>query len=394
MFGWGKGQKNKNGTSDQKERLYGILKKVIDTLSIYKTLWTGLFFLVCGILSDILSCVKLCYNEGNLIAVIVLIWTFTVSFSVYCIEHSGESYYGIRRADILLFDLGVKGLLALAGLVFMELIALIGAIIFEWRFTIVIIALEQIYITVYIPVVVIIKTSYTNTLEQIEKEIENAIKINLKGLCHIIKEKSNNHEDMHCDWPRLFQMIRELDYTNERSRMRLLGILKKVSDLLQEELKRIVYSAQNCEIEKRKEVNTVSCQIALDVLYSVQDKKILMDFFSQLMDYSAMLEFGQGVMMALLSDPTQDNMLICRQLLLTETRYQRQLQIWCAVYNVYMQTFAGEEWRSMMYTEQMFKELYTDWGKDDMREALKAWEQMSDAHMVYKPLFQYIFPGD
>ena len=107
-----------------------------------------------------------------------------------------------------------------------------------------------------------------------------------------------------------------------------------------------------------------------------------------------MLEFGQGVIMALLSDPTQDNMLICRQLLLTETRYQRQLQIWCAVYNVYMQTFAGEEWRSMMYTEQMFKELYTDWGKDDMREALKAWEQMSDAHMVYKPLFQYIFPGD
>lgn len=394
MFVRGEGRKKKARAGSEKEKLYGILSKIIDTLSINKVLWTGLFFLASGIILDTVSCIKLCYNEGNLIAVIVLIWTFTVSFSVYCIEHFGESYYGIPRADILLSDLGLKGLSALAGLVFMEIIALIIAIIFNMYFTIVIVAFEQIFVTIYIPMIVIIKTSYTNTLEQIEQEAEHIIRYDLSGLYHKLRGDTTNISDLQSSRPRLFQMIRELDYTNDTSRGRLLNILKKVSDLLQEELEQRPFAYPDYGPQKRKEINTVSCQIALDVLNAVHDREIRIDFFSHLAEYSASLEFSQGIMTALLTDPTPDNISVCRQLLLTETKYQRQLQIWCAVYNVYMQTFAGEEWRSLLYTKQMFRELYTDWGKDDMKAALEAWEQMQDSHMNYEPLFQYIFPVD
>lgn len=224
MFVRGEGRKKEARAGSEKEKLYGILSKIIDTLSISKVLWTGLLFLIVSIVLDTVPCIKLCYNEGNLIAVIVLIWTFTVSFSVYCIEHFGESHFGIPRADILLYDLGLKGLSALAGLVFMEIIALIVAIIFNMYFTIVIIAFEQIFVTIYIPMIVIIKTSYTNTLEQIEKEAENIIKYDLSGLYHNLRGDTTNICDLQSSRPRLFQMIRELDYTNDTSRGRLLNI--------------------------------------------------------------------------------------------------------------------------------------------------------------------------
>lgn len=392
MFGWGEELKKQAGTGSEKESLYEILKKTINILSVYKVLWANLVFLAVGMVLDIFHCIKLCYDEGNLIAIIVLVWTFTVSFSVYCIEHFGESYYGIRRSDILLADLGLKGVSALAGLVFMEISALIGATVFKWYLTIVVIAIEQIFVTIYIPLIVVIKTSYTNTLEQIEKEAKDAISFDLRGLYRKIKGDRQSNSLLHNNSLRLFQMIRELDYTNDRSRGRLLEMLKKISELLKAELNHCFESGtEESRFEIQKAVNTVSCQITLEVLKSVQDSEIRIDFFSQLMSYSTSLEFSQGVMMALLENPTLENMSICQQLLCIEEKYQRQLQIWCAVYNVYMQTFAGEEWRSLVYTEQMFRELYTDWGKSDMKTAIEAWEQMQDSQMNYGPLFQYIF---
>ena len=393
MSGGGRMQRREAWAGSEKERLYILLKSIIDFLSICRVFWTCLVFLVVSAILDFFSCIKVCYNEGNLIAVIVLIWTFTVSFSAYCIEHAGESYYGIRRADILLFDLGLKGLITLVSLIFLEIIALISAIIFKWKFMIITIALEQIFITIYIPMVVIMKTSYTNTLMQIEKEMSDAVRYNLKGLCRNIKGDRQSDYDVYSRWPRLFQMIRELDYSKDKSTGLLLDIIKRILELLKEELYRSMeYGIPRGNLETKRAVNVVSYQMVSEMLKAVQMEAVRVDFLSQLMVYGRCIEFSQGVMMALMENAELANVSVCQELLLTEKDYQRELHVFCAVYNVFMQTNAGEEWRLQVYTKRLFEQLQADWRNDDTKMALAIWEQIQDDNdMHYESLFQYIF---
>lgn len=293
MSGWRRIQGLEAWVGSEEERLYKILQYIMDFLSVYRVFLTCLVFLVVSAILDICSYIKMCYSEGNLIAVIVLIWTFTVTFSAYCIEHSGESYYGIRRAGILLSDLGLKGLVTLVCLVFLEIISLIGAIIFKCNFMIITIALEQIFVTIYIPIIVIMKTSYTNTLIQIEKEIEDAIKYDLKGLSQNIKEDGQSNGGTYSRWPRLFQMIRELDYTNDRSIGILLDIIKRVLELLKEELERSMrFCIEEDKLDRKRAVNIVSYQIVSEMLKAVQIEEVRIDFLSQLMIHGRCIEFN------------------------------------------------------------------------------------------------------
>ena len=43
-------------------------------------------------------------NQGNIIAVAALLWTFTTAMTVYCMGKLDCKYYGIRLSDILLSD--------------------------------------------------------------------------------------------------------------------------------------------------------------------------------------------------------------------------------------------------------------------------------------------------
>ncbi len=383
--------------STDKEGLYNKLKKIAG-IPCHRVFKVCLFLLGICMISDFCLHNDSFYEESSLIAIIVLIWTFTVSFSVYCMEHFGESYYGIRRVDILLADLKPEGAYYLTALIFMELIALISSTFLQFSITIIAIAFQQTFITIYILILVIVKTSYTNTLEQIQKEIESKVESDLEGLYLLMKGIPGSMGIERKNWPMLFRMVKELDYNNISSRERLLEILIKVSELMEEVLKR--HKCFGCK-EKipqiRKEINSVGYQIVIDILGTKIKKEVVLDFLKQLMRQKEIsLEFRRGVMMALLEELTLDNIVISQELLRTEMIYQRELQIWCAVYNVYMQEFDGEQWRRSAYTGPAFCELYTNWDVNDSQNAVDAWEQMQQAgeKITYEPLFQYIFPND
>lgn len=389
----------------EKNKLYERMRRVIKKV-LYPKTFSVLFLclLFMCMLFDICQkpywkCVGsiFLYDQGRLIAVIVLIWTFTVSFSVYCVEHFGEQYYGIRRIDILLVDLGHEGLLWLMAIIFVELFVFIVSCILEWAITLIMIAFQQFFIIIYILFIVIIKMSYKNTLIQIGKDIEVILNDNLVELVQQIREKNLNMKGS----PLLFKMIQELDYLNDNNREELLCIICNVAKLLHKK-------SEMCKEDSTKrfqlqvDINLISYQITVYILRYRKINDIMQDFLNKLMSSAETLAFKQGILMALLENMIPEHIVMYQRLIQLEPKQYRELQIWCAVYNVFIQQYEGEEWR-IAHTQFQFNELYTyQWDTKDMNIAFEAWRQIQCIYNFsftvnigqYKPLFKYIFPND
>lgn len=397
----------------EKNEVYGILKRVTETIR-PKPLCCVCFCLLSVCLGldigfdrcDRLycnTCLKriFSYDQGILIAIIVLMWTFTVSFSIYCMEHSGERYYGIRRVNILLVDLR-GGLVCLIIMIFMELLALIVSSVLEWKITLLMVTFQQLFITIYLLLILAVKTSYRNTLLQIRKDMESILDRNLSGLARQI-QGVDRVEDIRQEknYPMLFKMVRGIDYADDYGRDELLHIIREIAKWLKQRLE----ECGNDKIKQyqmQKDINLVSYQIASDALRTETRREIIMDFMNNLMSCAATLAFKQGIMMALLEDLIPQHIYIFQRLLQIESEHHRELQIWCAVYNVFMQQFEGEQWRKA-YVQFQFNELHTDdWKDADVRMALDMWDQVrelrdtSDVKSLGQSivLFKYIFFDD
>ena len=397
----------------EKNEVYGILKRVTETIR-PKPLCCVCFCLLSVCLGldigfdrcDRLycnTCLKriFSYDQGILIAIIVLMWTFTVSFSIYCMEHSGERYYGIRRVNILLVDLR-GGLVCLIIMIFMELLALIVSSVLEWKITLLMVTFQQLFITIYLLLILAVKTSYRNTLLQIRKDMESILDRNLSGLARQI-QGVDRVEDIRQEknYPMLFKMVRGIDYADDYGRDELLHIIREIAKWLKQRLE----ECGNDKIKQyqmQKDINLVSYQIASDALRTETRREIIMDFMNNLMSCAATLAFKQGIMMALLEDLIPQHIYIFQRLLQIESEHHRELQIWCAVYNVFMQQFEREQWRKA-YVQFQFNELHTDdWKDADVRMALDMWDQVrelrdtSDVKSLGQSivLFKYIFFDD
>ena len=142
---------------------------------------------------------------GDLIAIILVIWTFTVSLSVYVLEKAQERYYGIKIEDLLIRDLKRGKLWGLAALILLELLLLILATVGSWKISLVISAFLQFYTMIYFFLLVCLKVSEANVLKQIGKEVAEIEELSgLQGLL-------------------LRNMIRKLQYEDEEQCDELLG---------------------------------------------------------------------------------------------------------------------------------------------------------------------------
>ncbi|MCI8919404.1 MAG: hypothetical protein HFH29_11695 [Eubacterium sp.] len=391
--------------SFEKDKLYDRLQSLTQKVSV-----VAAFFVIC---ITLLICMAFDYSKkdywsgmeqifsyeiGSLIAIIVLIWTFTVSFSIYFIEHCGECYYGIRRAELLLAELKGHGVVCLAAIFSVELFALIIVSVLQWKITLLMIAFQQFVITIYMFLLITVKTSYRNTLVQIEKDIEIVFNLNLEGLVQQIKEVSGNvNFKQSKNFPLLFKMIRGIDYSDVDDKAELLYMIKKVIVLMHQKL-------AGCRKDDvrlhRMQINTilVSYQIGADILKSVKSQEVLEDFFDRIMSDAEIFEFKQGLMAALLEVMTLQNIHICQKMVRIENIHDRELQIWCMVYNIFMQQYGGEQWRKI-YIRHQLRELYFSWDQNEVELMVGYWKQILDVWNQaltgklgeYKPLFSYIF---
>lgn len=400
-----KGRKTEVNT--QRKKLGKILTIVNKLSKHHAILWgIALFLLLVCVVFDAVQCpywttwIEDWFTRddymGNIISVIVVIWTFTISLSIYSLERMGMRYYGISMSDILLSDVKLKGLFTLAGMILTELIALIIAAITELVITMAMVAVQQFFIMIYLFLLVCVKTSYVHILEQISVEIEQYDSRNLSELMVEIREAEKSDKGAITKKLMLFKMVRSLDYDDVYSKDDLLKVLRKCSMRLSEMVEDAEKSENSQDKKKNLELlqqNVIffSRQITLDIICAAKVEEKFLDILYGWMETKGLrLEIKQGIIAAVYEDLTSQSVSICQYLIDAEHKYQRELQIWSAVYNVYMQDFIGEEWRTI-YTKQLFEKLYTNRRQKDMEMALKYWKYIYRTEGMYTPLFEYIF---
>lgn len=328
---------------------------------------------------------------GNVISVIVVIWTFTISLSIYSLERLGVRYYRISTIDILIFDIKCKGLYYLAGMVLTELFSLIYAAVCDLEITIAMVMVQQFLIMIYLFLLMCEKTSYDHILEQISLEIEGYVRQNLTELVAVIKEAGSNTTAIG-HMPMLFKMVINLDYTDLYSREDLKTVLTIYSGASRILLQNAEEGKDKRELsELQKEVIMVSQYLAVNIIHAARTKENIWNVLSRWLQTKGLrFEIKQGIIAALYEELTPQNVEICQGLIKAEPECQRELQIWSAVYNVYLQDHIDEEWRTT-YTEQLFRTLHTNWKKEDTRMALEYWKCMGGEQGIYTPIFKYIF---
>ena len=261
---------------------------------------------------------------GDLIAIILVIWTFTVSLSVYVLEKAQERYYGIKIEDLLIRDLKRGKLWGLAALILLELLLLILATVGDWEISLVISAFLQFYTMIYFFLLVCLKVSEANVLEQIGKEV--AEKEELSGLQGLL----------------LRNMIRKLQYEDEEQREALLNVLNgSVLDALQRMLRE--------EPKARNRVIGFCGELAREIVEcGKKTETVLLILRNWCMNGNFPAEAGLGVVDALVRDVCPRNLEILEGLLAVERKHQRAMRIRAIVGNLYAQQFDGEGWRRMI----------------------------------------------
>lgn len=157
------------------------------------------------------------YNNGNLINIVVVIWTFTVTVGMFCLSKKEEKFYNIKVWDIFLQTFTIKGACFLVAFIAGEIAILIVIAIMDWTITLIVIALLQFYITCLLVLVVGIYLSKRSVIILAEDEID----LFWKNYCYDELRKN--------EFPIFKNIIKNTDYESESEQCILSDLLKRTS---------------------------------------------------------------------------------------------------------------------------------------------------------------------
>jgi len=278
------------------------------------------------------------YSIGNLIAIDVVTWTFTVTLAIYYLGKMEKSSYGIAKVKLISADIGGEVLIFLSIMVAFELLCLIITAILEWRITLVFVTFIEYLTMIYIFYLVCRVTLYNNVIELIRDEF-----LVMRG------ERKKSKIPMFAD------MIQEMNYKKEKDCSALERILKDITPEcgMQDAIKVMEWFLQSKRgLEKKIEILRV---------WFLYDKTTP--------------EIQKGMIIGLLDKMNRETYYACIRFLSVVGDNQKELYVWTIVYNIFMQQYAGLEWRAV-YTEDMLRIWNQSHVYKEGKLALKHWEEI------------------
>lgn len=328
----------------------------------------------CKAIEDIFS-----YQSGELISIVAVIWAFMVSLCIYVLGKVQERHYGIRIEDVLIYDLKCHGIWAFVGIILAELLVLIIATIGEWKITLVFLSLFQFYTMIYFFLMICLKITERNILDQIGEEIKT--KKNLKTLQDLM----------------LADMLRNLQYDNEEQIDELIKILQScILPTLKNMLKDKEKSGDviNFNNEKSRDVINFSSILTQSILQNGKKAEIVLLILQNWRTAGDMpVEVKMGISDALIKNSSSpDNFEIFKRLLSTEKDDQVIMQIQGIVCNLYRQQFEGETWRRSR-SESLAEGLNLK-DNENFKLAKECWDWYSEnrqGNQSPAPLLNFVF---
>ena len=278
---------------------------------------------------------------GILVAIMVVIWTFTVSLSINCLEKMDNRYYGVSIADIL-DKYGMKKIVFIIIFELFQIITMVFAVVYKWKLTLLTICLLQIYTIPAIFCIVMFKTSHENIINYVEDECFKVLSGQMK-----IEDAS------------IFsKVILNIDYKKENEIKRVEQILIKIC---------------NRENPIYSKVTEVMCMI----VDSIDDFDVLWNFIKKLFYHSNMFEVRRAIITASLNKFEDKSLQYCTILIsMCEKDIFQKLYIWIIVYELYWSEAIGEQWRKKNAYYIVNNYIKMD-SEEKIYLALKYWEEIS-----------------
>lgn len=318
------------------------------------------------------------YDSGDVITVILVIWTFTATLLVFYMGKKDDHCYGIRMYDALKRKYTQeKGPLWMVVAFLTEIAVLMVAAGRRWPITIMVFGVIQVVNMLYVFGLICDETSEETILKRVRGEFLDLMEKG--GMGH------HGPENGELDDLLLVRMIKAMDYSDMAEADRLLGVLNAPSKCMGN-----TGSAADRKTEGQKdiwhwEVSKRLARYILEASGGTGHGAGILTAWS--MEESSTLEVKKGILVALLEyadAERSDNVLqICHKLLRIERDHQNELYIWCILYQEIKKCFADEKWR-WFDAKWLYGARNRTWGQEDRKIALVFWRELSECDEVSK----------
>lgn len=280
-------------------------------------------------------------DSSILVSIIVVVWTFTLSISVYCLGKLDSLFFGIRLTEIMTSFLLPRKIIFITFTVLSEIIFLFFAVVFDLNFVIFVIGILQFLSMLYAVLMIYIETSRYTVIDRIQRGIMEENDDSVK------KKKIKN-------WRRLLScMLKNLDYSDSED-------VEKLYDLLSETISD-VYKNDWFEIYKVSE----------KILSVNKNKEYREDFIQRWMLSTEKMEGNQGILIkqgifaAVIKYLSVENYHYLLKLFDVQQNNYNRIIIWCVAVNIYFEKYDNEHWRGI-FTKKMIKFHLNEWKKEDI----------------------------
>lgn len=326
--------------NDEKNKLYGIMFNIYNYCSNLK-IW-----ILCCVLIFVLILFDLSsreyispiiekiftYDIGNAVAITVVIWTFTVTLSVYYLGKMEDRCFGIRMIDVLISAYKPKKLFILGTIILSELFVLIIAAIGELEITITGIVLLQFFTMTYMFLLVCLETS------------RSTVKIRIKGQLSAVS--GAEIENL-----LLINMINNLNYNSKDDCNALLEVLKSLPS--------------GAEAAAGKKI--------AEYIVDAGSESIVWNIIKQwLVELEESSDLRKGIVMAMVEGLSPKTFPIFLGILdsIENERDAKELYIWFVVYNMHLSHSEGQSWR-VFFNEKIRRYVLHNCNGHEVRKAIE-----------------------
>lgn len=294
-------------------------------------------------------------------AMILVVWTFTTSLVIFWIGHMDDKRYGIRLLDLFiqgLYPSGYKRLIVMGSALVFELAAIFVTTFYKREIALIVITGMQIFIMVYMFLMICVESSQTNIREQIKRQAVDYIQQNA--------EDGNGINQF---------LVKMIDYTNYKDE----GEISQLKDMLEDIEEDINTNAKKkTSLEKNKMQK--SMQRFMDsctdyMIKACNDRETITNIVKNLMKELESVHAKVGIFLSVMENEYRKNAPSVRDI--AEIEFQDQKEVIAAglAYSGYYSSQKNDLNYSKI-ARGVYKYLWKQMGDDELKIIFNTWRSL------------------
>lgn len=294
-------------------------------------------------------------------AMILVVWTFTTSLVIFWIGHMDDKRYGIRLLDLFiqgLYPSGYKRLVVMGGALVFELAAIFWTTFYKREISLVVITGMQIFIMVYMFLMICVESSQTNIREQIKRQAVDYIQQNT--------EDGNGINQF---------LVKMIDYTNYKDESEI-SQLKDMLEDIEEDINKNVREKTSPEKNKlQKSMQQFMSSCTDYMIKACNDRETITNIVNILMDESQSVFTKVGIFLSVMENEYRKNAPSVRDIAEVEFQGRKEVIATGLAYSGYYSS-QKNDMNYLKMARGVYKYLWKKMGDDELKIIFNTWRNL------------------